>query len=79
MKKITRNAGAGIMAAAMAALTGCSTAGPFVTNVSSDGKGDLIVERNMVHINGLTGVISMDENPTTQVIKVVPEPQPQPK
>jgi hypothetical protein len=79
MKKTIRISMASITAAAIAALTGCSTAGPFVTSISSDGKGNLVVERNTVHINGLTGVISMDENPTTQVVKVVPEPQPQPK
>jgi hypothetical protein len=81
MKKTTKKAVAGIMAAAaVAALTSCSsTAGPFVTNISSDGKGDLLVERSMVHVNGFTGMISTEGNPTTQVVKVLPEPQQPPK
>jgi type IV secretion system protein VirB7 len=79
MKKTTQIAVAGITAMAIGALTGCSTAGPFVTSISSDGKGDLIVEKNTVHVNGFTGMVSVGENPTTQVIKVLPEPQPQQK
>jgi type IV secretion system protein VirB7 len=79
MKKITPIAMAGITAVAIGALAGCSTAGPFVTSISSDGKGDLIVEKNTVHVNGFTGIVSTGENPTTEVIKVLPEPQSQPK
>ena len=79
MKKIIQIAVTGIMTIAIGALTGCSTAGPFVTSVSSDGKGDLVVEKNTIHINGFTGMVSMGENPTTQVVKVLPDPQQQPK
>jgi type IV secretion system protein VirB7 len=79
MKTAAQIAMAGITAVAIGALTGCSTAGPFVTSISSDGKGDLIVEKNTIHVNGLTGMVSAGENPTTEVIKVLPEPQPQPK
>jgi hypothetical protein len=78
MKKTIQIAVAGIAVAAIGALTGCSTAGPFVTSISSDGKGDLVVEKNTIHINGFTGMVSMGENPTTQVVKVLPE-QPQPQ
>jgi hypothetical protein len=78
MKKSTKIASAAIMAVAVATLAGCSTAGPFVTSVSSDGKGDIIVQKSYVHCNGFTGVISTGENPTTEVIRVLPEPaQPQ--
>ena len=66
-------AGIGLVAVAIASLTGCSTAGPFVTSISSDGKGNIIVEKSYVHCNGLTGVISTGENPTTEVVRVVPE------
>lgn len=67
------------MAVAVATLAGCSTAGPFVTSISSDGKGDLIVQKNTVHVNGFTGIVSTGENPTTEVIRVLPEPQQQQK
>jgi hypothetical protein len=79
MKKTTQIAGAGIMAVAVATLAGCSTAGPFVTSISSGGKGDLIVQKNTVHVNGFTGIVSTGENPTTEVIRVLPEPQQQQK
>lgn len=78
MKKGRQITGAAIMAVAAATLAGCSTAGPFVTSVSSDGKGDIIVQKSYVRCNGFTGVISTGENPTTEVIRVLPEPaQPQ--
>ena len=67
------------MAVAVATLAGCSTVGPFVTSISSDGKGDLIVQKNTVHLNGFTGIVSTGENPTTEVIRVLPEPQQQQK
>jgi hypothetical protein len=40
-----------------AALSGCSTAGPFVTNISSDGANGLTVEKCMIHLNGWTGAL----------------------
>ncbi|MFH2052826.1 MAG: hypothetical protein ABIK96_10220 [bacterium] len=55
------------------AVSGCSTAGPFVTNISSDGQGNIIVEKNMVKYNSFTGNVSTGENPTVQTIRVVPE------
>ena len=51
---------------------GCSTAGPFVTNISSDGRGNLIIEKNTVRMNGFTGNISSGR-PSTTTIKVIPE------
>ncbi|MGD9547118.1 MAG: hypothetical protein AB7V45_06140 [Candidatus Krumholzibacteriia bacterium] len=53
--------------------SGCSTAGPFVTNISSDGQGNIIVEKNMVKYNSFTGNVSTGENPTVQTIRVIPE------
>ena len=58
----------------MAALSGCTTAGPFVTNISSDGKGGLTIEKKIVHLNAFTGVITVGETPTTQTIQVLPPP-----
>ena len=41
-----------------AELVGCSTAGPFVTNISSDGAGGLTVEKCLLHFNGWNGNMS---------------------
>lgn len=79
MKEMRQLAGVGLLAVAIATLAGCSTAGPFVTSISSDGKGNIIVEKSYVHCNGFTGVISTGENPTTEVVRVVPEPAAQQK
>jgi type IV secretion system protein VirB7 len=57
--------------AALALLaTGCTTAGPFVTSISSDGRGGLIVEKSMVKYNSFMGTVS-NENTTTTTIKLV--------
>ena len=52
---------------AVLGLTGCSTAGPFVTNISSDGQGGLVVEKCMVQFNGFLGTISNQEATTTRI------------
>ena len=46
------------------ALSGCTTAGPFVTNVSSDGRGGLNIEKARVKTNFWTGGLETCE--TTQ-------------
>lgn len=51
-------------------VVGCSTAGPFVTSISSDGRGGLIVEKSMVTYNSFTGTVS-NENTTTTTIRLV--------
>jgi len=61
------------MAAIVVAVSGCTTAGPFITNISSDGKGNLVVEKNTVHMNAFMGTVSSGEVPTTQVIRILPE------
>ena len=48
----------------------CSTAGPFVTSISSDGKGNLIIEKSMVHMNPFTGVVS-NTAATTSTIRIL--------
>jgi outer membrane protein assembly factor BamE (lipoprotein component of BamABCDE complex) len=50
-------------------LAGCSTAGPFVTNVSSDGQGNLIIEQNMVRFQ--PGGIFTAGTPTTKTIRIL--------
>ena len=47
----------------------CSTAGPFITNISSDGKGNLVIEKSMVRMNAFTGTVSNTE-PTTSTIRL---------
>ena len=42
-------------------LAGCSTAGPFVTGISSDGRGGLIVQKGYVEYNYWLGVIGNKE------------------
>lgn len=53
-------------------LTGCSSAGPFVTSISSDGRGNLSIEKAKVHLNPFTGVISTTETMSMN-IKVIPK------
>lgn len=42
-------------------LAGCTTAGPFVTNVNPAYDGSLVVEKCQVHFNGFLGVIDMGQ------------------
>ena len=42
-------------------LTACTTAGPYVTNISSDGKGGLSIEKCVVYLNGFTVTVSTGE------------------
>lgn len=51
-------------------LSGCSSAGPFVTNISSDGQGGLLIEKDTVNLNNFTGTISSGGRPTTSYIKL---------
>ena len=57
-----------ILATILLLATGCSTAGPFVISISSDGNGNLIVEKGYVMFNGWTGTIHNIEN--TKVTKI---------
>ena len=50
--------------------TACTTAGPFVTSISSDGRGGLIIEKSMVKYNSFMGTVS-NENTTTTTIKLI--------
>ena len=56
------------------ALTGCSTAGPFVTNLSSDGGGGITVEKCMVHMNAFLGVVSNSDCTNTSIRLSQPTP-----
>lgn len=48
-------------------LAGCSSAGPFVTNISSDGHNGLVIEKCDVKYNIFLGVISNGDCRTTNI------------
>ena len=50
-------------------VAGCSSAGPFVTDIAYDGEGNLLVTKNMIVLDAFMGTISNGENPQTIVIK----------
>ena len=56
-----------LIAALVLALTGCTTAGPYVTNISSNGANGLNIEKCSVHMNAFMGTVSTGEC-TTQSI-----------
>ena len=59
-----------VLVAGIALLSlGCaSTAGPFVTNISSDGQGGLVVEKCMVKFEQFTSTVSNDNCTSTTII-----------
>jgi len=61
------------LAVILFSLGGCTTAGPYVTSISSDGQGNLIVEKNTAVFNAFTGTVSSGDNPTTTRIQVIPQ------
>ena len=44
--------------ALVVSLQACTTAGPFVTNISSDGNNGLTIEKCTAHMNAFMGTIS---------------------
>ena len=48
-------------------LSACTNAGPFVTNISSDGNRGLIIEKCQVHMNALMGTVSNDNCTSTSI------------
>ncbi len=51
---------------------GCSSTGPYVTAISSNGRGGLIIEKSKVQYNSFTGTITSKDTSTTE-IQVIPE------
>lgn len=49
------------------AATGCTTAGPYVTNISSDGANGLNVEKCKVELNAFMGVVSTGDCTTSSM------------
>lgn len=58
-----------LLAATSLALCACTTAGPYVTNISSDGNYGLTVEKCSVHMNAFMGTVSTGDC-TSQNIKL---------
>lgn len=58
-----------LMAVLACLLGACTTAGPFVTNISSDGNYGLNVEKCSVHMNAFMGTVSTGEC-TAQSLKL---------
>ena len=50
--------------------SGCSNAGPFVTDISSDGAGGLIITKNTVVFDAFFGVVKDGDKPIVYTIKV---------
>ncbi|KKN35463.1 hypothetical protein LCGC14_0783150 [marine sediment metagenome] len=53
-------------------ISGCTSAGPFVTDISSDGNGRLIITKNTVVYNSFLGVVTDGNKPIVYRIKVGP-------
>ncbi len=53
-------------------ISGCTTAGPFVTSISSDGRGGLIVQKGYAEYNMWLGVMGNKEAGESK-IQVLPE------
>ena len=56
-----------LAAVALFALGSCSTAGPFVTNISSDGNGNLVIEKSMIQYNGFLGTVTNKDSTSTTI------------
>jgi hypothetical protein len=51
-------------------ISGCTNAGPFVTDIAFDGEGNLLVTKNTAQFNWFFGTISSGENEQTIIIKM---------
>ena len=48
-------------------IAGCTTAGPFVTNISSDGRGGLVIEKARVKLNFWTNGLETSDTTTSNI------------
>lgn len=58
-----------VITALVVSLQACTSAGPYVTNISSDGNNGLTVEKCTVHMNAFMGTVSTGDC-TSQNIKL---------
>ena len=56
-----------LLAAMYVFFTGCTTAGPYVTNISSDGDYGLNVEKCAVKLNAFMGTVSTTDCTSTHL------------
>jgi len=52
-----------------ATLSGCTTAGPFVTDVAYDGDGNLLITKNSVKYDAFFGTVSTGNTEQITVLK----------
>ena len=57
-----------LIAMGVCGLSGCTMAGPYVSNISSDGRGKLIIEKCMVEANALMGTVSNKNCTTSEMV-----------
>jgi hypothetical protein len=62
-----------VLALVMVTAMGCSSAGPFVTDVGYDGQGNLVVTKNTIVLDAFFGVVKNGDNPQTYVLAAPPE------
>ena len=61
-----------ILAGLVLVITGCTTAGPYVTNISSDGANGLTIEKCKVEMNAFMGVVSTGDCSTSSLRLTTP-------
>ncbi len=59
-----------VVAGMLISVGGCTSAGPFVTDISSDGEGRIIITKNTVVYDAFFGVIKDGNRPITYTIKL---------
>jgi len=64
MKKLTLLIAIPLM---LVTLAGCTTAGPFVSNISADGRGGINIEKQKVQFNAFLGVVGNTETTNTNI------------
>ncbi len=57
-------------------MAGCTSAGPFVTDVGYDGLGNLVVTKNTIVYDGFFGVLKNGDTPQTYVLAAPPALKP---
>ena len=67
MKKVVLMA---ILLVVISLSQGCSNAGPFVTDISSDGDGNLLITKNTIVFDSILGVVKDGNHPIVYKIKV---------
>lgn len=59
-----------VLLTGMVMFQGCTSAGPFVTDISADGDGGLVITKNTAVLDPFLGVIKDGNRPITYTIKL---------